>query len=123
MKPACTPQRKAQASPNSTGSPKRPAGLLAARSLATSSRLRPVLAAAAFIVVRSRSVSNGPGSRLLMVTLLITVLRARPATKPVRPARAPLDRPRLSIGALDRKSVVQGKRGAVRVDIGGTSIL
>ena len=43
-----------------------------------------------------RSVSNGPGSgRPLMVTLRLATFgcRARPATKPVSPERAPLDKP------------------------------
>jgi len=37
-----------------------------------------------------------------MVTLLITVLRAMPATNPVRPRGAPLDNPSTSIGRLYR---------------------
>jgi len=41
-----------------------------------------------------------------MVTLLITVLRAMPATKPVRPARAPLDNPSTSIGAFTAAEVM-----------------
>src|SRR3546814_11116469 len=48
----------------------------------------------------------GPGSRLLIVTLSITVLRARPATKPVRPARAPFESPRISIGAFTAPEVI-----------------
>ena len=51
-------------------------------------------------------VSNEPGSRLLMVTLCATVLRARPATKPVRPLRAPFDRPSSGIGALTALEVI-----------------
>ena len=47
---------------------------------------------------RSRPVSNGPGSTLLIVTLCFTVSRASPAMKPVRPARAPFDRPRPGSG-------------------------
>jgi hypothetical protein len=35
-----------------------------------------------------------------MVTLWATVRRDRPATKPVRPLRAPLDSARMSIGAF-----------------------
>jgi hypothetical protein len=48
---------------------------------------------------RSRSVSKRPGRMLLMVTLRSTVWRARPATKPVRPERAPFERPSCGIGA------------------------
>ena len=39
----------------------------------------------------SRSVSNEPGSRLLIVTPWRATLRARPAAKPVSPLRAPFD--------------------------------
>jgi hypothetical protein len=68
------------------------------------------------VVLRSRSVSNWPGSRLLIVTLCSTVLRATPATKPVRPLRAPLDSPRMSIGAfteLDVMLTMRPKRRAI----------
>jgi hypothetical protein len=41
-----------------------------------------------------------------MVTLLITVLRDRPAMKPVRPARAPLESPNMSIGAFTAAEVM-----------------
>src|SRR5881296_1621545 len=51
------------------------------------------------MVERSRSVSKGPGRRLLVVTLWPTVLRASPATKPVSPVRAPFESPRMSNGA------------------------
>src|SRR6266481_14238 len=50
--------------------------------------------------------ATGPRSSALMVTLLITVLRAMPATKPVRPARAPLDNPSTSIGAFTADEVM-----------------
>ena len=46
------------------------------------------------------AVSKLPGSRLLMVTFLSATLRATPAMKAVRPARAPLDRSRPTIGIL-----------------------
>ena len=60
-----------------------------------------VLACRAASVPSSRSVSKAPGSRLLTVTPCAAIpLRASPATKPVSPLRAPLDRPRMSIGAL-----------------------
>src|SRR5215475_928861 len=42
--------------------------------------------------------SKMPGRMLLIVTLRWTVCRARPATKPTRPARAPFDRPSSSCG-------------------------
>src|SRR5437867_5918362 len=58
------------------------------------------------MVERSRSVSNGPGRMLLIVTLCATVFRERPAMKPVRPARAPLDRPRLSMGDFTETEVM-----------------
>ena len=41
-----------------------------------------------------------------MVTLRRTVLRAMPATKPVSPARAPFERPRMSIGDLTAADVM-----------------
>ena len=49
-----------------------------------------------------------------MVTLLTTVLRARPATKPVRPVRAPLDRPSTSIGAFTAAEVMLTMRPKAR---------
>ena len=53
-----------------------------------------------------------------MVTLCATVLRASPATKPVRPERAPLDKPKISIGALTAADVMltmRPKRWAIMV--------
>src|SRR5215470_17735425 len=67
---------------------------------------RPVAFATVAIVERSRSVSKGPGRRLLIVTLCATVLRASPAMKPVSPARAPLERPRMSIGDFTETDVM-----------------
>ena len=66
----------------------------------------PRFSASAFPTPRRRSVSNGPGSSALMVTLLITVLRESPAMKPVRPARAPLESPNMSIGAFTAADVM-----------------
>ena len=77
-------------------------GVAAAPSDLSSSAGRPVAFERAANVPFNRSVSNGPGSRPLMVTLRRTVLRASPATKPVRPARAPFERPRDVDGGLDR---------------------
>lgn len=86
--------------------PKRFAGFESRRAEISESRSLPVDLAAASKVAHSRSVSKGPGSRLLMVTLLCTVVRDRPAMKPVRPARAPFDRPRISIGAFTVLEVI-----------------
>ena len=49
---------------------------------------------------RCPSVSNVPGSRLLIVTLRRMVCRASPAVNPTRPERAPFDRPSSSCGDL-----------------------
>src|SRR5207247_2002334 len=116
MKPACAPQTNAQSSPNSAGSPKRPAGLVRRRSRTTSSTVRPLVFAWMAMVERNRSVSKGPGRRLLIVTLWATVLRASPATNPVSPARAPFESPRMSIGcftALDVMLTIRPKRRAI----------
>src|SRR4029079_18474410 len=123
MKPALALHRNAQASPNSSGSPKRPAGLSLARSAIIWSTEMPRLSASPFAVPRKRSVLKGPGSRPLMVTLLITVLRAIPATKPVRPARAPFDRPRISIGALTAAEVMLTMRPNLRAIMPSTVAL
>src|SRR3954449_988541 len=72
---------------------------------------------------RTRSVLNGPGSRPLMVTLLITVFRAMPATKPVRPERAPLERPRTSIGDFTAAEVMLTMRPNFRAMIASTVAL
>ena len=52
--------------------------------------------------------SNAPGSKLLMVTLCLAIdgLRDKPATNPLRPLRAPLDKPKISIGALTALDVM-----------------
>ena len=123
MKPDLALHRNAQASPNSSGVPKRPAGLSLARSASTCSTGRPRFSDSPFAVPRSRSVSNGPGSRPLMVTLLITVLREMPATKPVRPARAPLERPRISIGAFTAAEVMLTMRPNLRAIMPSTVAL
>ena len=61
-----------------------------------------------FWLLRKRSVSNAPGSKLLMVTLRPAnwLLREVPATKPVKPLRAPLDRPKMSMGDLTALEVM-----------------
>ena len=58
-----------------------------------------------------------------MVTLLITVLRAMPATKPVRPARAPLDNPSTSIGAFTAAEVMLTMRPNLRAIMPSTVAL
>src|SRR5215471_8700035 len=123
MKPALAPHRKAQNSPNSSGSPKRPEGFCLARSASIWSGVIPRLSASALAVPRRRSVANGPGSSPLMVTLLITVLRAMPATKPVKPARAPLESPRISIGAFTAAEVMLTMRPNLRAIMPSTVAL
>src|SRR6059036_3944853 len=116
MKPVCALQTNAQSPPNSAGLPKRPAGVARWRSRTTSSAVRPLVFAWMAIVERNRSVSKGPGRRLLIVTLSATVLRASPATKPVSPVRAPFERPRMSMGcftALDVMLTMRPKRRAI----------
>ena len=77
------------------------------RASSSASNVVPCLAAAPANVALMRSVSNSPGSRLLIVTPLpAMLLRAMPATKPVKPLRAPLDSPSTSIGALTALEVM-----------------
>src|SRR5215510_8431568 len=123
MYPAWALQTKAQTSPNSSAVPKRPAGFWARRSRATCSNGLPLALACDSILERSRSVSNGPGRMLLIVTLWATVLRLRPAMKPVSPARAPLDRPRLSMGDFTETDVMLTMRPNFRAIIPSTVAL
>ena len=58
-----------------------------------------------------------------MVTLLITVLREMPATKPVRPARAPLERPSISIGDFTAAEVMLTMRPNFRAIMPSTVAL
>ena len=58
------------------------------------------------MLARSRSVRNGPGSRLLMVTLCRATCRASPPTNPVSPARAPLLMPSVGIGDFTEAEVM-----------------
>src|SRR5690606_6419674 len=69
MKPALAEHRKAQAAPNSSAVPRRPAGISRACRSACSEKLVPVFEAANSMVLRMRSVSNLPGRMLLIVTL------------------------------------------------------
>src|SRR3569623_1669859 len=121
--PACRLQMKAQNAPNSSGVPKRLAGLCMRRASRTSSMLLPAAFADEASVAANLSVSNGPGNRLLIVTLCATVLRANPATKPVRPERAPLDRPRISIGAFTALDVILTMRPKPRAIMPSTTAL
>ena len=58
-----------------------------------------------------------------MVTLLITVLRDRPAMKPVRPARAPFESPNMSIGAFTAAEVMLTMRPNFRAIMPSTVAL
>ena len=58
-----------------------------------------------------------------MVTLCATVLRAMPATKPVRPERAPFERPRISIGAFTELEVMLTMRPNLRAIMPSTVAL
>src|SRR6218665_1604861 len=69
---------------------------------------------------RWASVANTPGKRLLMVTLWRTVCRARPATKPTNPERAPLDRPNSNWGVLTLRETILTIRPNLRAIIGST---
>src|SRR5689334_3758405 len=109
--------------PNSRGSPKRPDGVEFISASRTSSYGRPAAFARPSIVTRSRSVANWPGSRLLIVTLCRTTLRASPATKPVSPERAPFDRPSTSIGAFTALDVMLTMRPNLRSIITSTVAL
>ncbi len=101
MYPAWMLHRKAQVFPNSAGVPKRLAGISAIACAASSEDGVPVFLAPARKPLRRRCVSKLPGKRLLMVTFLSATLRATPARKAVRPARAALDRVQTCDGHLD----------------------
>src|ERR1700756_2617683 len=123
MNPDEAAHRKAQASPNSAGSPTRPAGTLAERSARSSSKVLFERFASNSMPERSRSVRNGPGSRLLIVTLCRATCRASPATNPVRPARAPLLMPRIGIGDLTEDEVMLTMRPNLRAHMPSTVAL
>ena len=84
-------------------------------------RHAPRLGAELDSVERSRSVAKKPGSRLLIVTLCRTVWRASPATKPVRPVRAPLESPSTGIGAFTAPEVMLTMRPNLRAIMPSTS--
>ena len=91
----------------------------------TSSIGWPDFCAPAARVFCRRSVSKAPGSRLLIVTLRPAMRgwRAMPATKPVRPERAPLDSPSTSIGAFTAPEVMLTMRPKPRSAIWSTVAL
>ncbi|MCY1215789.1 hypothetical protein D9M72_276440 [compost metagenome] len=90
----------------------------------TVSKSWPDFCAAPAIVPLRRSVSKEPGSRLLMVTpCAATDVRATPATKPVRPLRAPFDRPRMSIGDFTELDVMLTMRPKPRFAMPSTVAL
>ena len=110
--------------PNSSALPKRLAGICAACALRMSATSLPLLLATALWVEARRSVSNFPGNSELMVTPWPAMPeRARPATKPVRPLRAPLDRPRMSIGAFTALDVMLTMRPKPRAAMPSTTVL
>src|SRR5262249_41899812 len=108
--PVITPppaeHRKAQAAPNPAGGPKRLAGTVAMRSFLACSIEMPRFLAIPAMFERSRSVSNVPGRRKLMVTLEAATERATPARKAVRPARAPEERSRPESGIFTEPEVM-----------------
>src|SRR3984957_17834892 len=123
MKPAEAPHKKAQASPNSAGSPIRPVGLDWPRLATISSNEMFCRRASYSMPERSRSVRNGPGNKPLIVTLCFATWRARPAQKAVRPARAPLLMPRLGIGDLTEPEVILTMRPNLRSHMPSTVAL
>src|SRR3978361_1632316 len=105
---ALTGHRNAHTAPNSSGLPKRLAGFAFRAASVTSSTGRFELPASAFKLDFNRSVSKVPGRTLLMVTLCSAVERASPATKPVRPESAPLDRTTTATAAGEASEVSGG---------------
>ncbi|CFP58369.1 Uncharacterised protein [Bordetella pertussis] len=90
----------------------------------SASMLWPHACAATRIVLFSLSVSNLPGRMLLMVTPRAAISeRARPAIKPVRPERAPLDRPSVLIGAFTAVEVMLTMRPKPRACMPSTVAL
>src|SRR5260370_17441222 len=100
MNPDEAEHKKAQASPNSAGSPTRRVGFDWPRLPSISSKEMFCRRASYSMPDRSRSVRNGPGNRPLLVTLYLATCRAMPAQNAVRPSRAPLLMPRLAIALL-----------------------
>ena len=123
MKPAEALHRKAQASPNSAGSPTRPVGFDWPRFASISSKETFWRRASYSMPERSRSVRNGPGNKPLIVTLCFATWRARPAQKAVRPARAPLLMPRLGIGDFTEPEVMLTMRPNLRSHMPSTVAL
>src|SRR5215472_14808357 len=123
MNPEEAAQRKAQASPNSAGSPTRPVGFDWPRLASISSNETFCRRASYSMLERSRSVRNGPGNNPLIVTLYFATWRAIPAQKAVSPARAPFDMPRLAIGDLTELEVILTIRPKRRSHIPSTTAL
>src|SRR6516164_1426057 len=123
MKPDEAAHKKAQASPNSAGSPTRPVGLVEPRLASISSNETFCRRASYSMPERRRSVRNGPGSRPLIVTLYLATCRAMPAQKVVRPARAPLLMPRLAIGDFTEPDVMLTMRPNLRSHMPSTVAL
>ena len=69
------------------------------------------------------SVANAPGNILFMVTLCIGVCRDSPAIKPVSPARAPFDSPKIGIGAFTAAEVILTIRPNFRSIIPSNTVL
>src|SRR6476646_10823260 len=92
--------------------------MIAMRAFAASSSLLPVFCAVDLMLERSRSVSKAPGWILLMVTFLSATVRATPARKAVRPARAPEDKSSPASGAFTEDEVMLMMRPKPRCAIG-----
>src|SRR5215831_11925816 len=123
MKPDDAAHKKAQASPNSAGSPTLPVGLVEPRLVSISSKETFCRRASYSMPERRRSVKNGPGNRPLIVTLYLATCRAMPAEKAVRPARAPLLMPRLGIGDFTEPEVMLTMRPNLRSHMPSTVAL
>src|ERR1700756_3567929 len=123
MKPDEAAHKKAQASPNSAGSPPRPVGFDWTSLGNISSKEMFCRRASYSMPERKRSVRNGPGNRPLIVTLYLATCRAIPAQNAVRPARAPLLMPRLAIGDLTEPEVMLTMRPNLRSHIPSTTAL
>lgn len=70
-----------------------------------------------------RSLSCGPGNRLLMTTPSFAASRAAPATKPVSPLRAAVDNPNSATGDLTVAEVMLTIRPQPRRIIPGSTLL
>src|SRR4030081_3509560 len=123
IKPDEAAHRKAQASPNSLGSPTRPVGFVAPRLASISSNEMFCRRASNSMPERNRSVKNGPGRSPLIVTLYFATWRAMPAQNAGSPARAPFDMPRLGIGDFTEPEVMLTMRPNLRSHMPSTVAL